>query len=1257
METAQNSFNGGLLMDMNDTVVPNTVLTDCLNGTIITFDGNEFILQNDSGNGRVESCALKKDFIPLGIKQYGGIIYIASVNPFTNECEIGSFPSPERNITSDELPDNLDVSILNNDIYKDVEEGKESKEGLQINYLKVDFGDLEKSILRPGDKFLIYIDGINGDSNYTKFNEYYKELNYYIDKEGIGKRRLYHLHLAKISENGMVTYIEEQTSAWNENHQKFFYTKDEAFDNTPALNTVKNPALFSVYNDKLNGYLAIVLEIEDIDSFSVDLGNVSEHTENNTYDVEFTVNSSSKSYNNVCGIKLSIKDTSNIVSNSKEETTIKTDDGCLEISGQYQGISSTILTEIPNEDITIEGKITNLNLEDSNSITIEPYSRFQFFKDLKYTLDLSYSRVTSAQESTTWRYFTKSIKDYNNNEFKQVEISTDFLVKGTKNGLNRCNVMYIEFYDIHAKTSFIYPLSKVISGTYNFTVDCFPKEFNAEPYYDQDGNKLDNPEQYLNNLRGNNINTSNKIFISKTVYSDIGYSGYFLLLDKTKQREYLDAIAKARNNNSDGLATLKKLCLEEFNGIPRCIFIKPQLGDNESYFYNNCFTQEQYVNSSVYNKLRFNNFYICRLCGLDIYKEVHSTESILFDDIYGGKNPKYKEGWLSKNCSFKEYNVVNTLATNGWFNNEYSKPITDSNRNFSILPIQNYETKRISKELVLTETPESISKQLTVQGPTTKEELILDSDPTTYSTKLNVEKTISGTYSLDTINLFQYGEIEITNASATPQFTEISIEENNNIPSLPTNSEIISQKTTDVSVDENIDNRKITVVSNLKREIEANAVLRKISGDSIQYVKAANSLSIMGFNENSITSGITFFDDLNGNDWILINTASSKSLFSNDRVRDSWWSSDSDAIIYDKSKVSSNSSLVLNRIQKMFNLNNSDFKIAVIGFAGGNKTPKSGEYSPTTLNEQKTGASVKVSSTKLLRDGTKMDVPYTYLILYKNTANPNYPIGVLPLVFRGGTGNEYISTSIGKFFDNLYKEEVKPNSETYNKYIPNDIRYHSNFDSIIKGNATLNTVYNSDIIIDYNNAKKSLSKVIDSIITTYKTNTKKGINIVLNGSITIPDYSQENINKSFNIPLSYTFKSGIFSTDLSIYSKIYNTAASYSDYIDLIPHDYLSYKLNNKFIPMEKLTIKDKGFYFSSPTMDTNNGPHSNAISLELNVYKDSENIQNLHCNASDATQFVQCDFYIGWDPLFKNSNFTEDLGNVENFFSILTCS
>ena len=170
MEIAQNSFNGGLLMDMNDTVVPNTVLTDCLNGTIITFDGNEFILQNDSGNGRVESCALKKDFIPLGIKQYGGIIYIASMNPLTGECELGSFPSPERNISSEELSmDDIDTAILDSTLYP---EGK--SKGLQITYLKADFSLLQRMVLRPGDKFLIYITPSTGSSSINNFIETYK---------------------------------------------------------------------------------------------------------------------------------------------------------------------------------------------------------------------------------------------------------------------------------------------------------------------------------------------------------------------------------------------------------------------------------------------------------------------------------------------------------------------------------------------------------------------------------------------------------------------------------------------------------------------------------------------------------------------------------------------------------------------------------------------------------------------------------------------------------------------------------------------------------------------------------------------------------------------------------------------------------------------------------------------------------------------------------------------------------------------------
>lgn len=88
-----------MVKDLNPLTTPNSVLTDALNATLITFNGNEFILQNDMGNGIVERAKLSPGFIPMGIKQYGGIIYVASYNPETLECEVGSFPSPERDIT------------------------------------------------------------------------------------------------------------------------------------------------------------------------------------------------------------------------------------------------------------------------------------------------------------------------------------------------------------------------------------------------------------------------------------------------------------------------------------------------------------------------------------------------------------------------------------------------------------------------------------------------------------------------------------------------------------------------------------------------------------------------------------------------------------------------------------------------------------------------------------------------------------------------------------------------------------------------------------------------------------------------------------------------------------------------------------------------------------------------------------------------------------------------------------------------------
>lgn len=90
-QTATNSFTDGLNLDLHPLVTPKTVLTDNINGTFITYNGNEFCLQNDRGNKYVSS--LTPGYTPIGIKEHNGVLYIVSVNG--NVTEIGTFPSPE----------------------------------------------------------------------------------------------------------------------------------------------------------------------------------------------------------------------------------------------------------------------------------------------------------------------------------------------------------------------------------------------------------------------------------------------------------------------------------------------------------------------------------------------------------------------------------------------------------------------------------------------------------------------------------------------------------------------------------------------------------------------------------------------------------------------------------------------------------------------------------------------------------------------------------------------------------------------------------------------------------------------------------------------------------------------------------------------------------------------------------------------------------------------------------------------------------
>jgi hypothetical protein len=72
-------------LDTNPIAMDNHTLSGALNATMLTMNGNELVLQNDMGNAKVESASLSAGYIPVGMKEYGGIVYVASYNPKTKE--------------------------------------------------------------------------------------------------------------------------------------------------------------------------------------------------------------------------------------------------------------------------------------------------------------------------------------------------------------------------------------------------------------------------------------------------------------------------------------------------------------------------------------------------------------------------------------------------------------------------------------------------------------------------------------------------------------------------------------------------------------------------------------------------------------------------------------------------------------------------------------------------------------------------------------------------------------------------------------------------------------------------------------------------------------------------------------------------------------------------------------------------------------------------------------------------------------------
>lgn len=252
VQESTNTFSDGLIKDLNPLTTPNTVLTDALNATLLTFNGNELVLQNDLGNTKITGAKLPEGYIPLGIKEYGGILYIISSNG--ENIEIGSFPSPEMINSSLNGIDPLLLNIFtnsNNEISKNIK--------------------LSTSSFKPGENFLIILDTIQGGVNNSTGESFISSYSV---------RKIYKPKLISIA-NGIElditnTLVQQKNINNNPDYYSWF------IDGNPSesdINLFKSEKITQIYKSRKSGEIYLRFDLESIDKFY--LNNVT----NNAYPV------------------------------------------------------------------------------------------------------------------------------------------------------------------------------------------------------------------------------------------------------------------------------------------------------------------------------------------------------------------------------------------------------------------------------------------------------------------------------------------------------------------------------------------------------------------------------------------------------------------------------------------------------------------------------------------------------------------------------------------------------------------------------------------------------------------------------------------------------------------------------------------------------------------------------------------------------------------------------------------------------------
>lgn len=246
MKETLNTFSEGLVKDYNEMVSPKNVMSNCLNGTLITYNGNEFTLQNDMGNAKLENVKLPAGYVPVGTTEYGGIVYVASFNPVTGKGQIGSYPSP-RQIWEDDQAYNDNATIKYTE-FIDTDELSVDGETIRVPIITTDI--IKKYLFRDNGVSRHFSVGDLWNVNTKKFPQWLTDL---LDNN------LAKIEFSVINDSGQTETIDKLS----------YTTLDKKVGEAREGIQINSDDKWQVLNTQSNGILQMALKLNTFQTFNL----------------------------------------------------------------------------------------------------------------------------------------------------------------------------------------------------------------------------------------------------------------------------------------------------------------------------------------------------------------------------------------------------------------------------------------------------------------------------------------------------------------------------------------------------------------------------------------------------------------------------------------------------------------------------------------------------------------------------------------------------------------------------------------------------------------------------------------------------------------------------------------------------------------------------------------------------------------------------------------------------------------------------